>query len=70
MPKKNGSHRIVHDLRALNKFFVPPEIKYPNFYAPIIKGYRFYAKVDIQDCFLQFKLEEEFSKYFGFHIFG
>lgn len=70
VPKKNGSFRVVHDLRELNKHFVPPKLYYPSVYAAIAKGHTVYAKVDIKDCFLQFKLNPDFSKYFGFQIFG
>lgn len=68
--KAAGQFRIVHDLRALNKFFNPPGFKLPSPMAPCVMGYPFVAKVDIADCFLRFALSERFSSYFGFNIRG
>lgn len=70
VPKKNGSYRIVHDLRNLNNYFMPPRFNLPTPMAPCVLGHRWAAKVDIKNCFLHFPLEEKFSRHFGFQIEG
>ena len=70
VPKKQGSYRIVHDLRNLNQFFAPPAFDLPSPMAPLINAYQWCAKVDITNCFLQFPLAADFSYYFGFKVEG
>lgn len=47
---------------------MPPKFELPSPMAPCVTAHPWAAKVDIKDCFLNFRLTEEFSLYFGFTL--
>lgn len=59
VPKKEPyQYRLVHDLRAFNKLFHAPSFQLPSPLAPLVSSYRFAGKIDIKECFMQFRVSD------------
>jgi hypothetical protein len=65
----NAKLRLIYDCRLLNQYFQNVPINLPSIFNALSSN-RYYCKVDIENCYYNFKLENEFSKYFGFHYKG
>lgn len=67
--KKNGSWRLLQDLRAVNKTMVPMGALQPGLPSPIAIPRDFYKIViDIKDCFFSIPLHPEDCARFAFSI--
>jgi hypothetical protein len=65
----NGKLRLIYDWRPLNMVFRNTPINLPTIFNALSSN-SYYWKVDIENCYYHFKLENEFSKNFGFHHKG
>ena len=73
VPKRNGAWRLVFDARKINRLFVPEKLQMCTVLSPFadlsaLGGW--WGKIDLQNAFLHFPLEKNFSRWFGFELDG
>ena len=68
IPKPDGSHRIVHDFRALNEIMYPIQFAVPRVQDIFQKfqGKKYFSKIDFIKGFHQNPIEESCKKYLSF----
>ena len=69
VPKANGSPRLIHDLRMLNKFVRRgPSVKHINVLnlAKKLSKKSYFCKLDLSNCYFHLPIREQDRRYFGF----
>lgn len=68
VPKANGNHRLIINLKGLNEFVKCPHYKMEDIRMAcnlLRKGY-YMAKIDIQDAYLHVPIDDSFKKFLRF----
>ena len=68
VPKPDGTHRIVHDFRALNEVMYPIQFAIPRIQDIFqsMQGKEIFSKIDFLKGFHQMPVKEEHKKYLAF----
>ena len=67
--KKNGTWRLLQDLRAVNKTMIPMGALQPGLPSPVaIPKNHYKIVIDIKDCFFSIPLHPDDCKHFAFSI--
>ena len=68
MPKKDGGHRLVINLKALNRFVVEEHFKMECFYMvkDLIKPGNWLAKIDLKDAYFLVPVHLSHQKFLQF----
>jgi hypothetical protein len=68
VPKPDGSLRLIHDLRRLNKRLRAPKFKLPSVFKDLggIPKDAFMFSFDLKNAYYNVPLHPDFQKYFGF----
>lgn len=66
IPKPNNSPRLIYDARAANYFLSQLNYILPNLQDPLIRGFKFVAKVDLTHSFMHLPIDEKFQSVCGF----
>lgn len=72
VPKKDGGHRLVVDLRPINKFFPTMSTTYETlaWLKHVPRRVVFGASLDLQDGYHHVRLHPLIRKYFNFNVNG